>query len=68
MGGTRAAGGQPFMLDALGVTHAPVWGLGCAGRRPELPTPLTTEGDSFPPAGGGGGRMQRPKGGAGRSP
>lgn len=47
-------------LDALGVTHASGWGVGCAGRRPELPAPLTTEGDSFPPAGGGGGRLQRP--------
>lgn len=51
----RAAGPA---LDALGTTHAPGRGEGKKGRRPVCPTPLTTEGDSFPPEGGRRGETQ----------
>ena len=38
--------------------HAPGRGEGKKGRRPVCPTPLTTEGDSFPPEGGRRGETQ----------
>lgn len=51
MGGTRKAGGKPFMLDALGVTQRLRLGVGLRSVATPART-LTTEGDSFPPAGG----------------
>lgn len=47
---------EPLTLNRSG--HAPGRGEGKKGRRPVCPTPLTTEGDSFPPEGGRRGETQ----------
>lgn len=51
MGGTRKAGGKPFMLDALGVTQRLRLGVGLRSEATPAPHP-DDRGRLVPPSGG----------------